>query len=74
MIKGRRNKFLKLTLAKINNTIRSKTNNFGSKIISIEVKLSIKAVNRVRGHWAKIKKKPLIVKGFLVLSGPYRTV
>jgi putative transposase len=63
MVKGRRNKVLKLTPAKINYIIRSKINNISSKIISIEMKLSIRTVNRVWGHWVK-NKEPLTPKRF----------
>jgi putative transposase len=63
MGKGRRNKVLKLTPAKINYIIRAKTNNISSRIIAIEMKLSIRTVNRVWGHWVK-NKEPLTPKKF----------
>ena len=66
MGKGRKNKVLKLTPAKINYIIRSKTNNISSRIIAIEMKLSIRTVNRVWGHWVK-NKEPLAPKS---LDGP----
>ena len=56
MVKGRKNKVLKLTPAKINYIIRSKTNNISSRTISIDMKLSIRTVNRVWGHWVKNKE------------------
>jgi transposase InsO family protein len=56
MGKGRRNKVLRLTPAKIKYIIRAKTNNISSRIISIEMKVSIRTVNRVWGHWVKNKE------------------
>ena len=41
MVKGRRNKVLKLTPAKVKYIIRAKTNNISSKIIAAEMKVSI---------------------------------
>ena len=63
MGKGRRNKVLKLTPAKIKYIIRAKTNNISSRIISIEMNVSIRTVNRVWGHWMK-NKEPLAPKKF----------
>jgi transposase InsO family protein len=56
MRKGRRNKVLKLTPAKIKYIVRAKTNNISSRIIAIEMKVSIRSVNRVWGHWVKNKE------------------
>jgi transposase InsO family protein len=61
MGKGRRNKVLKLTPAKVKYIIQAKTNNISSKIIAIEMKVSIRTVNRVWGHWLK-NKEPLAPK------------
>jgi len=47
MGKGRKNKVLKLTAAKVKYIIRAKNNNIGSKIIAAETKVSIQTVNRV---------------------------
>ena len=58
MGKGRRNKVLKLTPAKVKYIIRAKSDNISSRIIAIEMKVSIRTVNRVWGHWMK-KKEPL---------------
>jgi len=63
MVKGRRNKVIKLTPAKIRYIIRAKTNNISSRIISIEMKVSIRTVNRVWGYWMK-NKEPLTLKNF----------
>jgi transposase InsO family protein len=63
MVKGRKNKVLKLTPAKINYIIRSKTNNISSRTIAIDMKLSIRTVNRVWGHWVE-NKEPLAPKKF----------
>jgi len=63
MGKGRRNKVLKLTPAKIKYIIRAKTNNVSSKIIAKEMKLSARTVNRVWGHWVR-NKEPLTPKRF----------
>ena len=63
MGKGRKNKVLKLTPAKVKYIIRAKINNISSRIISIEMKLSIRTVNRVWGHWVK-NKEPLTPKKF----------
>ena len=41
MAKGRRNKVLKLTPAKVKYIIRAKTNNIRSRIIAAEMKVSI---------------------------------
>jgi transposase InsO family protein len=56
MVKGRRNKVLKLTPAKVKYIIRAKTNNISSKIIAEEMKVSIRTVNRVWSYWMKNKK------------------
>ena len=58
MGKGRRNNVLKLTPAKVKYIIRAKSDNVSSRIISIEMKVSIRTVNRVWGHWMK-NKEPL---------------
>jgi len=63
MGKGRKNKVLKLTAAKVNYIIREKTNNISSKIIAEDMKVSIRTVNRVWGHWMK-NKEPLAPKKF----------
>lgn len=54
--KGRRNKVLKLTPAKVKYIIRAKTNNVSSRIIAAEMKVSIRTINRVWGHWMKNKE------------------
>jgi transposase len=63
MVKGRRNKVLKLTPAKVKYIIRAKTNNISSRIIAAEMKVSIRTVNRVWEHWMK-NKEPLAPKKF----------
>ncbi len=63
MVKGRRNKVLKLTPAKVKYIIRAKTNNISSRIIALEMKISIRTVNRVWGHWMK-NKEPLAPRKF----------
>jgi transposase InsO family protein len=63
MGKGRRNKVLKLTPAKVKYIIRAKSDNISSRIISIEMKVSIRTVNRVWGHWMKYKE-PLAPRKF----------
>lgn len=63
MGKGRRNKVLKLTPAKVKYIIRAKTNNISSRIIAAEMKVSIRTVNRVWGHWMK-NKEPLAPRKF----------
>jgi transposase InsO family protein len=63
MGKGRRNRVLKLTPAKINYIIRAKANNVSSRIIAIEMKVSARTVNRVWGHWVR-NKEPLTPKKF----------
>ncbi|MBN1235550.1 MAG: hypothetical protein JW999_05800 [Methanotrichaceae archaeon] len=63
MGKGRRNKVLKLTPAKVKYIIRAKTNNISSKIIAAEMKVSTRTVNRVWGHWMK-NKEPWAPKKF----------
>jgi hypothetical protein len=47
MGKGRKNKVLKLTAAKVKYVIRAKTDNISLKIIAAEMKVSIRTVNRV---------------------------
>ena len=56
MVKGRRNKVLKLTPAKVKYIIRAKTNNISSKIIAEEMKVSIRTANCVWSYWMKNKK------------------
>jgi hypothetical protein len=56
MGKGRANKVLKLTAAKVKYIIRAKTDNNSSKIIAAEMKVSIRTVNRVWSHWMKNKE------------------
>ena len=56
MGKGRANKVLKLTAAKVKYIIRAKTDNTSSKIIAAEMKVSIRTVNRVWSHWMKNKE------------------
>jgi len=63
MGKGRANKVLKLTPAKVKYIIRAKTDNTSSKIIAAEMKVSIRTVNRVWGHWMK-NKEPWAPKKF----------
>jgi len=63
MGKGRRNKVLKLTPAKVKYIIRAKRDNISSRIIAIEMKVSIRTVNRVWGHWVK-NKEPLAPRKF----------
>jgi putative transposase len=63
MGKGRRNKILKLTPAKVKYIIRAKINNISSRIIATEMKVSIRTVNRVWGHWMK-NKEPLTPRKF----------
>ena len=63
MGKGRVNKVLKLTPAKVNYIIREKTNNNSSKIIAADMKISIRTVNRVWSHWMK-NKEPWAPKKF----------
>ena len=63
MVKGRRNKVLKLTPAKVKYIIRAKTNNISSRIIATEMKASIRTVNRVWEYWMK-NKEPLAPKKF----------
>jgi len=55
MGKGRKNRVLKLTAARVKYIIRAKTNNISSRIIAAEMKASIRTVNRVWMHWTKIK-------------------
>jgi len=63
MGKGRKNKVLKLTAAKVKYIIRAKTDNISSKIIAAEMKVSIRTVNRVWSHWMK-NKEPWAPKKF----------
>jgi putative transposase len=63
MGKGRRNKVLRLTAAKVKYIIRAKTNNISSRIVAAEMKVSIRTVNRVWGYWMK-NKAPLAPKKF----------
>ena len=63
MVKGRRNKVLKLTPAKVKYIIRAKSDYISSRIMSIEMKVSIRTVNRVWGHWMK-NKEPLAPRKF----------
>jgi putative transposase len=56
MGKGRRNEVLKLTPAKVKYIIRAKSNNISSKMISIEMKVSSRAIYGVWGHWMKNKE------------------
>jgi hypothetical protein len=56
MGKGRRNKVLKLTPAKVKYIIRAKINNISTRIMAIEMKVSIRTVNRVWEHWMKTKE------------------
>lgn len=63
MGKGRRNKVLKLTPAKVKYIIQAKSDNNSSRIISLEMKVSIRTVNRVWGHWVK-NKEPLAPRKF----------
>ena len=63
MGKGRKNKVLKLTAAKVKYIIRAKTDNTSSKIIAAEMKVSIRTVNRVWSHWMR-NKEPWVLKKF----------
>lgn len=63
MGKGRRNKVLKLTPAKVKYIIRAKINNISSRIIAAEMKVRIRTVNRVWGHCMK-NKEPLAPRKF----------
>jgi len=63
MGKGRKNKVLKQTPAKIKYIIRAKTNNISSKIIAAEMKVSVRTVNRIWSYWMK-NKKPWAPKKF----------
>ncbi|VVB63389.1 Uncharacterised protein [uncultured archaeon] len=56
MGKGRRNKVLKLTPAKVKQIIRDKARNLSSRIIAAEMKVSIRTANRVWGYWMKNKQ------------------
>jgi transposase len=58
MGKGRRNKVSRPTPARVKYIIRAKNNNISSRIIAIEMKVSIRTVNRVWGHWMK-NREPL---------------
>jgi hypothetical protein len=50
MGKGRLNKVLKLTSAKVKYITRAKTNSISSRIIATDMKVSIRTVNRVWGY------------------------
>ena len=64
MDKGRRNKVLKLTPAKVKYIIRAKINNkLATESLPAEMKVSIRTVNRVWGHWMK-NKAPLAPRKF----------
>jgi putative transposase len=63
MGKGRKNRVLKLTPAKVKYIIRAKIKNISSRIIAQDMKVSIRTVNRVWGHWMK-NKEPLAPKRF----------
>jgi len=63
MSKGRANKVLKLTPAKVKYIIRAKTNNISSKTIAKEMKVSVRTVSRVWSHWMK-NKDPWAPKKF----------
>ena len=63
MGKGRKNKVLKLTAAKVKYIISAKTDNTSSRIIAAEMKVSIRTVNRVWSHWMK-NKEPWAPKKF----------
>jgi hypothetical protein len=53
MGKGRRNKVLKLTPAKVKYIIWAKINNIISKIIATEMKVGVRTVNRIWSYWMK---------------------
>jgi hypothetical protein len=53
MDKGRRNKVLKLTPAKVKYIIWGKIKNISSKIIVTEMKVSVRTVNCVWSYWMK---------------------
>jgi len=63
MGKGRKNKVLELTAAKVKYIIKAKTNNISSRIIAAEMKANIRTVNRAWEHWMK-NKEPLAPKKF----------
>ncbi len=57
MSKGRANKALELTPAKVKYIIREKTNNISFKIIAAEMKVSIRTVSRVLSYWMENKSR-----------------
>ena len=62
MGKCRRNRVLKLTSAKVKYIIRAKINNISSIIIAAEMKVSIRTINRVWGHWMRASMKNTIYR------------
>ena len=52
---GKKNKIVKLTPRKIRYIIRYKTNNYSTKSIAKDLKISESTVKRVWTHWIKTK-------------------
>jgi transposase len=60
---GKKNKTVKLTPRKIRYIIRYKTNNYSTKSIAKDLKISESTVKRVWMHWIKTKT-PLNISKF----------
>jgi transposase-like protein len=60
---GKKNKIVKLTPPKIRYIIRYKTNNYSTKSIAKDLKISESTVKRVWMHWVKTKT-PLNISKF----------
>ena len=60
---GRKNKIVKLTPRKIRYIIRYKTNNYSTKLIAKDLKISESTVKRVWMHWVRTKT-PLNISKF----------
>jgi hypothetical protein len=60
---GKRNKIVKLTPRKIRYIIRYKTNNYSTKSIAKDLKISESTVKRVWMHWIRTKM-PLNISKF----------
>ena len=60
---GKKNKTVKLTPRKIRYIIRYKTNNYSTKSIAKDLKISESTVKRVWMHWIKTKT-PLDIRKF----------
>ncbi|HOO01944.1 MAG TPA: hypothetical protein PLE76_04480 [Rectinema sp.] len=52
---GKKNKIVKLTPRKIRHIIRYKTNNYSTKSIAKDLKISESTIKRVWMHWIKTK-------------------